>query len=228
MSSLVNLAFLYDAIMDRKEILKNLIDERFAGNQADFARAIGKSPAQVNQWIRGIRNFGGASARHTEMKLGLCQGYFDGARKIQSSVEPVEPGHDFVPVSRVLLRLEAGVTGYHVQQLEGNGPPIFFRRDYLESRGWRSDRLFAMKVMGDSMEPSLFDGDLVVINSADTEPIDGEVFAVNYEGQAVIKRLRRDSGEWWLDSDNTRHKPKRCDEHAIIVGKVCYKQSEKI
>ncbi|MBP9714651.1 MAG: LexA family transcriptional regulator [Sterolibacterium sp.] len=141
---------------------------------------------------------------------------------------PAEPGADFVPVVRVQLRLEAGASGYHIQQIEGNGPPIFFRRDFLQGKGWRADRLFALKITGDSMEPALYANDLVVVNTAEAEPVDGEVFAINYEGQAVIKRLRRDAGVWWIDSDNPRHKPKVCDEHAILIGRICYKQSERI
>ena len=42
-------------------------------------------------------------------------------------------------------------------------------------------------------------GDTVVINTAQAEPKDGAVFAVNYEGQLVIKRLVRDAGQWWLE-----------------------------
>lgn len=214
--------------MDRKSILAKLINDRYGGNQAEFAKAIGKSPSQVNQWLTGVRNFGDASARHTEITLDLGQGFFDGTGPMHPSSGPIEPGQDYVPVARVLLKLEAGITGYHVQQLEGNGPPIFFRRDYLDAQGWKADRLFALKVIGDSMEPAMFEGDLVVINSADTALVDGAVFAVNYEGQPVIKRLRRDAGAWWLDSDNKRYTPKRCDEHAILIGRVCYRQTDKI
>jgi SOS-response transcriptional repressor LexA len=78
------------------------------------------------------------------------------------------------------------------------------------------------------MEPGLWDGDLIVINSVDTQPKDGEVFVANYEGEVVIKRMERNAGEWWLTSDNPRFKPKKCDEHAEIIGRVIYKQSERI
>lgn len=142
--------------------------------------------------------------------------------------EAREPAPEYVAISRVLLKLEAGVTGYEIQQIDGNGAPIFFRRDFLEKKGWRADRLFALKVSGDSMEPALYAGDLVVINADEAMPSDGDVFVVNYEGQIVIKRLRRDAGIWWLDSDNPRYKPKQCDEHAAIIGRVISKQSEVI
>jgi len=65
--------------MDRRKLLKALIDQRYGGNVAAFARAIKKSPSQVHQWLSGHRNLGDAGARHIEKTIpGLWQGYFDG------------------------------------------------------------------------------------------------------------------------------------------------------
>lgn len=144
---------------------------------------------------------------------------------------PIEPGENFISITRVLFKLSAGCTGYQVEPLEGNGPPIFFRRDWIERHQYRPEKLFAVRISGASMEPGLYDGDLVVINCAEAIPLDGEVFAANYEGELVIKRLRRDCGEWWLTSDNPdkrRFGDKRCDEHASLLGRIIFKQSEKI
>jgi phage repressor protein C with HTH and peptisase S24 domain len=195
--------------------------------QGEVGRLIDETDQTMTNWkSRGV-----PKAKHVAIAetLGVNPSWLaTGRGPMRGEQEPHEPGDDFVPVARVLLRLEAGVTGYQVQQLEGNGPPIYFRRDFLDSKGWKADKLFALKVSGDSMEPALYADDLVVINSVDAVPADGQVFAVNYEGQPVIKRLRRDAGQWWLDSDNPRHKPKLCDENAILIGRVCYKQSERI
>ena len=145
-----------------------------------------------------------------------------------AALEQATPYTDLVPIARVLLTLSAGISGYSVEHPEVNGDPIFFRRDFLQRKGWKADCLLALKVAGDSMEPALYAGDLVIVNTADTNPADGEVFAVNYEGESIIKRLRRDAGQWWLDSDNARHKPKLCDDHAILLGRICYRQTERI
>ncbi|WP_341238026.1 hypothetical protein [uncultured Limnobacter sp.] len=63
--------------MNRQLTLIKLISERFDGNQAAFARAIGVASSQVNQWVNGYRNLGDAGAHRIELKLGLAQGYFD-------------------------------------------------------------------------------------------------------------------------------------------------------
>lgn len=140
---------------------------------------------------------------------------------------------DLTPIRKVTLRLQAGVSGFAVDPLdEIDGPPIFFRNDWLQQRGYKPYNLITVKVKGQSMESNLHDGDLVVINTADTEPKDGEVFAANYEGEAVIKRVKRERGTWWLTSDNldkARYPDKECVEGTcIIIGRIIHKQSEKI
>lgn len=139
---------------------------------------------------------------------------------------------NYLSVRRARFRLVAGVDGYTVEyQDDDDAPPLYFRREWVQRRGFRAERLVALKVSGASMEPGLYDGDTIVVNLADTNPVDGEVFAVNYEGQCVIKRLKRDSGQWFLSSDNADKRiypDKRCDENAQILGRVVTKQSDRI
>lgn len=136
-----------------------------------------------------------------------------------------------VEVPRVQFKLSAGVSGFAVDVEGGNGKPIFFREDWFKQHGFRPEKLFAVRISGQSMEPRLWEGDLVVINTASAAPKDGEPFALNYEGELVIKRLRRDAGEWWACSDNPdqqRYAPKRCTEDVKIIGMVVYRQGERI
>jgi len=138
---------------------------------------------------------------------------------------------DLVAVPRVKFKLSAGVSGFAIEPENGNGKPVFFRKDWFKSKGYKPAKLFSVRVCGASMEPALWDSDLVVINTDDTAPKDGEAFAMNYEGELVIKRLRRDAGEWWATSDNAdqrRFAPKRCTADVKVIGRVVYKQSERI
>lgn len=56
--------------------MRRLIDARFNGSQAEFAKAIRRSPAQVHQWLTGHRKLGDAGSRHIEIELKLPTGYF--------------------------------------------------------------------------------------------------------------------------------------------------------
>jgi phage repressor protein C with HTH and peptisase S24 domain len=126
--------------------------------------------------------------------------------------------------------LACGIDGVSVDfHEEANELPIFFRRDWLTAHGYRTENLAALKVKGRSMEPSLWEGDLIVINRADREPQNGAVFAVNHESECIIKRLRRSPGGWNLESDNPdklHYATEACSERTEIIGRVVYKQSE--
>jgi phage repressor protein C with HTH and peptisase S24 domain len=139
---------------------------------------------------------------------------------------------DLTRIRAVNLKLQAGLTGFAVESEIADSPPIFFRADWMQARGFKPYKLLALKVRGQSMEPTLYADDLVVANTADTEPKDGEVYAVNYEGEAVIKRLVRDGGSWWLASDNPdqRRYPRKewVDGNAIVIGRIVHRQSERI
>ena len=138
---------------------------------------------------------------------------------------------DYPAIRRVHFALSAGVHGYAVEYEEEPTAPIVFKRQWYERNGYRPEKLFAVRVMNGSMEPGLYDGDVVVVNTEATTPKDGCVFAVNYEGEMVIKRLVRDAGAWWLSSDNPdqrRYPRKVCDEHCILIGQIVHKQSERI
>lgn len=144
---------------------------------------------------------------------------------------PFDTHPDLVQVPRVQFKLSAGVSGFAIEPESGNGKPIYFREDWFRLHNYRPEKLFSVRVSGASMEPSLWDGDLVVVNTDDTKLHDGDVYALNYEGEMVIKRMRRDAGEWWATSDNAdqrRFAPKRCTEDVQVIGRVVYKQSERI
>jgi len=142
------------------------------------------------------------------------------------------PSDDFAPVHYANIKLSAGVNGFEVGYHDEAMQPIFFRHDWLSSKGFKANKLIACQITGDSMEPRLYSGDSVVINTESSEPIDGKVFAVNYEGELVIKRLYRDNGSWYLRSDNTdkvRYSDKHCtSEICIMIGEVVHRQSTEI
>lgn len=149
-----------------------------------------------------------------------------GAREID-----LDHNGDYPSVRRVRFKLTAGVGGYAIESADEDGPPIVFRRDWFELHGYQPDRLLAARVNGSSMEPTLYEGDIAVINTAQTTPKDGRAFAINYEGVMSIKRLVRDAGEWLLRSDNPdkRHfADKRTHDGVSIIGEVVYRQSERI
>lgn len=220
----------------RKKKLLELVEKH---GLTSTALMVKKPVRQINDMLAGRKSFGDKVARQMEFEGELPPYYFDGIEGLKT-MEPIKSApnpiididqSDFVAITRVDFKISAGIKGYAIEQLNGKRAPIFFRKDWMERNGYDANALHAISVSGESMETSLYDGDLVVINTADTKPVDGQVFAANYEGEVVIKRLIREAGQWWLSSDNTdkrRYPNKLADESTFIIGKVIHKQSERI
>lgn len=83
-----------------------------------------------------------------------------------------------------------------------------------------SGELFVLTVVGDSMagDGNILDGDLVVIR-AQPNAEQGAIVAAMLDGEATVKRLKRDGTETWLMPDNKSYKP-IYGNHATILGIV--------
>lgn len=151
-------------------------------------------------------------------------------KQISEKANYPEPG--FKPIRFGSFRLQAGIIGFSIDYLNESKTPLYLHVDWLHKEGLKAENLTACTITGDSMETGLHDGDTVIIDTSKNDPRDGEVYAVNYEGELLIKRMYRDSGHWYLQSDNpdkTRHPNKLCaGDICLIIGKIVHKQSNKI
>lgn len=208
--------------------------------QSGIARALNASPQTINNWeSRGMSKSGMIKA---QTEFGCSASWLeDGLGKMviasalptsfmQVTVDPEDPNS--YRIQKVKLQLRAGVTGFQTVPEIHDGSTINLPKNWVDRKGFIPETLIAISVVGDSMEPRIYEGDTVVINTSDRKLVDGEVYAVNFEGEAVIKRLVRERSEWWLFSDNpdqVKHRPKGCREgECNIVGRVVWKGSERI
>jgi phage repressor protein C with HTH and peptisase S24 domain len=120
---------------------------------------------------------------------------------------------------------------FDMPAIEGDIAPIAFHRRWYEIHGYRHGMLFAHLVDDDSMAPMLGQGDTVVVNTEDTQPTEGAVFVVNHEGGILIRRFASDGERWFLCPDNhdrKRYPNKAYDRTAKIIGRVVYRQSDRV
>ena len=93
--------------------------------------------------------------------------------------------------------------------------PVWLRKAYGNNLG-------ALHVHGDSMQPTLKEGDMVVCDSLGWDKSDG-LFAIRLNGNGYVKRLQVVSGKILIKSDNPNYdtitEPLENDEISII-GKV--------
>ena len=84
------------------------------------------------------------------------------------------------------------------------------------------ERLTCVRAVGDSMKPTIGDGDFVALDHGRTEPLDGQVFAARTDTGLVVKRLRRRADRWQLVSDNPVYPPRPVSKDDRILGQVAW------
>lgn len=218
-------------------------------SQADLARKSGVAASYISRCLKdrtddGYKTIGEVTARKLEAGAGMPEGWLDAnemsgaeylavrrARSATATAIELSGNPEYPAIRRVSIKAQAGVTGYAVEFVDDDGPPIVFRRDWYTVHNYKPEKMLAMRVAGESMIPSLYAGDLIVCNTESTEPKDGIAFVVAYEGEVAVKRLVRDDGLWWLSSDNQdqrRYPRKKCNKDTELIGEVIYRQTERI
>lgn len=214
------------------------------GTQADIARALNMSSQTINNWeARGISRGGlvaaqaaiGCSVTWLDTGEGPMVAAANVPAPIPAGALPIELLDDESPqlykIPKVTLRLQAGVTGFQTEPDRRDGGTMGLAKRIVDRRGYNPDQLVAIDVKGESMEPTLYEGDTVIINLADKTLVDNAIYAVNYEGEAIVKRLSRDMGQWWLSSDNPDQRKfyrRSCrGNECIVIGRIVWREGER-
>jgi phage repressor protein C with HTH and peptisase S24 domain len=131
---------------------------------------------------------------------------------------------DFISIPRLAVQASAG-HGAVVEDVVGTGA-YAFNRKWLVRRGLNKDHLAIISVKGDSMEPGFANGDLILIDRAQTIPADGLVFVFRLSGDLFVKNVQTLPGnKLQLISQNKFYPPITADltEDQLtfqVVGRV--------
>jgi SOS-response transcriptional repressor LexA len=203
--------------------LFDLIESRFKGNQAAFARAIGRQPAQINQYLKGRRQLGIEAKMHIEQSLGL-QNWFSG------TPSHVLDGLNFVglqmadmPMHMVPLisSVRAGKWGEIKESQPNDGDEMAHVRQNKVG-----PNAFALRVEGDSMTSDVgltFPEGTLLIVDPDRAPEAGKyVVAKDVDTQkATFKKLTTDGSRWYLKPLNRDYKLIEIDDPSMrVIGVV--------
>ncbi|HEZ1342616.1 TPA: helix-turn-helix transcriptional regulator [Neisseria meningitidis] len=225
--------------MNRVERIKNLIADRFNGNQAEFSRAINKAPAQINQWLNGYRNIGDGVAAQIETALGLPRGWVDGKDEPGTPVDsiksnatvigtvdawdsetPLSDDDCEVPFYKDVC-LSAG-NGFSDDIEDHNGYKLRFSKSTLRRHGISPDDVVCVSADGDSMEPVFPDGATLGINTADKIIKDGKIYAINHGGLLRTKILQKlPDNQVRIKSYNPEYKDETAPLDSLtVIGRV--------
>lgn len=169
---------------DPRKALERLCAERgedFAG----LSRFLGKNPAYIQQYIRRgtPRRLGEAERRKLAHYFGVSEALFGGP----AEADAVSGG--LVPVNRVLVRASAGPGALAGEEVDH--PYFAFDERWLRAlTASRADDLSIIRVEGDSMAPTLNDGDDILVDRAGcNEALRDGIYVLRVDDSLVVKRL---------------------------------------
>ena len=154
---------------------------------------------------RSVGNYlGGDRIPSTEFILRFCEAYKVNPNwLLLGEGVPFRDEEEFTYVARVDVRLGAGG---EAEIFEAEPKEVYaFRKDWLLQKG-NPKNMRLVKVIGDSMEPTLKNGDLVLVDLSQTEIMQGQIYAVRLFNGLLVKRLQRiGQNKVRLISDNPVH-----------------------
>ncbi|HEY0111716.1 MAG TPA: S24 family peptidase [Allosphingosinicella sp.] len=206
---------------DPRVLLEQLIRER-GEDYAGLSRLIGRNPAYVQQYIKR-----GTPRRLAEEDRRKLARYFNVEEALLGgpSLQP-SPDEGLVSVARMDVGASAGPGA--VSEDERRLGRIGFDTHWLRRLGVGSaeGRLSLIRVEGDSMVPTLSDGDEILVDGEDgAERLRDGIYVLRVEDALLVKRLALGpSGRVTIHSDNEAY-PSWSDRDPAevrIVGRVVW------
>lgn len=152
-----------------------------------------------------------------------------GIEDIGTPVIPLESGartpEGYVSVNRYNLKFEAG-SGHIQWEIEEEEEPRAYSVSYLRAKGIKPENARRVKITGDSMAPTLWDGDSALVDIGDRTVRDGKVYVMRYgDGFRVKRVLIRFDKSLVLVSDNKAYPEEVVSEEQAaqfitILGRV--------
>lgn len=228
-----------------QKALRYLLQQKGRGAQTEVAIEAGISQSYLNQIkagsrtgsVRTLHAIAGALGTSYEdmLRLGESMSLPEAAADIRESTaapanrkSDVSPkayndmaAFDFVPMAEA--KLNAG--GGNVVISEQYGELYAFRKDWLSKVATSAGNIVLMGVEGESMTPTISDGDMVMLDMGRTRIKSGSIFAIGIEDTIIIKRLEYlVNGKIRIISDNRQeYAPYEADSREIrIIGEVIW------
>lgn len=184
---------------------------------AQLSAMVGRNASYLQQFARK-----GSPRKLEEGDRATLARFFGVAESELGAPQDNSSSPRWTGVPRVAVKASAGPGA-----LVGNEAAIgvvAFSPEWLRGQGLDPARLSAIAVAGDSMEPTLREGDEIVVDASPQAPRDG-IHVVRVDGALLVKRLdlsRR--GTIVLISDNELYPPMERDTADVeVIGRVVWK-----
>ncbi|MCC8193668.1 MAG: helix-turn-helix domain-containing protein [Deltaproteobacteria bacterium] len=186
--------------------------------QDELAEKVGLSQGAISNMARGARDI---KAEYLERMCGV---FGISLAEFFLCDKGDLPEVAFVPLVKAVPR--AGSGGLEVDATQKR--LYSFHTDFLERKGGSAGSMRLFIVDGDSMEPTIKGGDMIMVNLLDSAVRSGHIYLVRLEGELMVKRLERlPGGGILVKSDNRQHSEHTIDpaaEHIdfAVLGRMCW------
>ncbi|RJY08265.1 LexA family transcriptional regulator [Aurantiacibacter aquimixticola] len=206
--------------MSARETLAEAAREK-GSSLAALSRMIGRNSTYLQQYITkgSPRKLEEEDRRKLAQFLGLDESALGGPK--DNSYVPKAKG-DWVDVPRLDVDASAGPGAVSAQEIPFDS--FRFSRRWLTEQGLDGAHLSAIRVVGDSMEPLLREGDEVLVDRRE-QPFRDGVHVVRLDDSLLVKRVAsRGGGHFSLLSQNLAYPPIQVGaEEFEIIGRVVWK-----
>jgi phage repressor protein C with HTH and peptisase S24 domain len=199
--------------------LARLIEER-GEDYSGLSRLLGRNPAYVQQYIKR-----GTPRRLAEEDRRLLACYFGIAEEaLGGPAEAAAPG-GMVAVPRLDVGASAGPGAFAGEEKKAGH--IAFDPSWLRRIAGDPARLSLIRVQGDSMAPTLADGDEILVDAGDAaDRLRDGIYVLRIDDALVVKRIARspDGARVSVRSDNEAYPswPDCAPGTLHIVGRVVW------
>ena len=202
------------------------------------------TPKACSKWLNGESMPGGAKMLALATALNVRVEWLEyGRGEMRESAPPLTVETRNPPRS-FDLKDEPGYTG--VMQLTARGSTgggddnphveirgvMAFKSAWLRANNLNQKHLDVIYANGHSMEPTINDGDVLLVDESRVEPKDGQIFAMQSESKGtIVKRLVKSDFEGWIIRSDNPDKARYGDEtlrdgeinEVRIIGRVVWR-----
>jgi phage repressor protein C with HTH and peptisase S24 domain len=168
--------------MDPRTALQRLIDEK-GEDYSSLSRLIGRNAAYIQQYIKR-----GNPKKLAEDDRRLLARYFGVSEALLGGPDPAAPAHDVVTVPQLDVGASAGAGAFAGDEQARSR--IAFDRKWLRGVSADPKRLSMIRVEGDSMLPTLADGDEILVDGGDASArLRDGIYVLRMDDVLMVKRL---------------------------------------
>ena len=185
---------------------ERLRELRGALTQVEMAEKLGAHKNTLAAWERDERlPDAGALIKLLELFPKLNPNWLLMGRGTREVSQPVDVGYVKAPCHQV----ESGADREALVVSEQVVDYVSFRMDWLQGVLGLSPKTFTViEVKGDSMRPTLGDGDIVVVDLQTTRIEDNAIYVIQFNGSLLVKRIQRKlDGSVVIRNDNPLYEP---------------------